>query len=191
MSTRAVAWALDSRSTGPLDPATRLVLVTLADHAHADGTSAFPSKRTISERIDVSERTVQRHLRTLEELGLITPGDARLVDHIPHYARPNVWNLALTRPGDNLTPGDTGGPTGSHSGYGPGVTGDSQTKNITNPRTDPPNPPPLAAPETLGRARPLEIPAPPRGECSSCSETRLLVSDGLCRRCLIAAEADA
>ena len=195
MSTRAVGWALDSRMTGPLDPATRLVLVVLADHAHADGTSAFPSKVTISDRINVSERTVQRHLRALEEAGLITPGDAQLVAHIRPDRRPRVWNLTLTERGDNLTPrterGDTNGPTGSHGASSRGVTGDSQTKNRTNHENPTPTPPPIVDPATLGRSRPLEAPVPPRGACGSCGQEKLLVSEGLCRRCLVEQEAGA
>jgi len=194
VSTRAVGWALDSRCTGPLDPATRLVLVVLADHAHADGTSAFPSKATISERIDVSERTVQRHIGALETLGLIIPGDANLVSHIRSDRRPRVWNLTLEARGDNLTPrsdrGDTENLTGSHGTSSRGDTAVSQTKNRTNNENPTPTPPALADPSTLGRAVALED-RPERGECNGCSETRLLVAEGLCRTCLMVREAGA
>lgn len=203
MSTAAVGWALDSRRTGPLDPATRLVLVVLADHAHADGTSAFPSKVTISDRIDVSPRTVQRHLGALVDLGLIRPGDAALVSHIRSDRRPNVWDLALDTRGDKMTPrdgrGDDTGPTGSHRTSPRGVTPDSQTKNRTNNENSPHTP--LDGEETddadpsivmaqehaLADHLPMRSPrAPENGECNGCAEVKLLVADGLCRRCLMA-----
>lgn len=56
-----------------LPPSDKLVLLALADHAHDDGTSAKPGIAHLAWKTDLSERTVQRCLKNLEEAGLITP----------------------------------------------------------------------------------------------------------------------
>lgn len=151
MSIRAVAWALNESPTD--DPATRLILVAMAEVAHDDGTACFLSHKTIAEKACVSEATVKRRLRELKEEGLLVPGDESLVSHYPVNRRPNVWNLALWRQrsitadtgqsetddrGVNLTPQESRGVTesalgGQQEALGGsktdlwGVTGDLQT----------------------------------------------------------------
>jgi hypothetical protein len=49
----------------------RLVLLALANHAHEDGSKAFPSVRTIAARAKLSERAARDALRRLEDLGEI------------------------------------------------------------------------------------------------------------------------
>jgi hypothetical protein len=49
----------------------RLVLIALAEFAHDDGTKAFPSVETLSERARMSRRGVQAALRSLEADGSI------------------------------------------------------------------------------------------------------------------------
>lgn len=46
-----------------------LVLLAIADHAADDGGNAYPSVSTLARKTRVSERTVQRSIRTLVELG--------------------------------------------------------------------------------------------------------------------------
>ena len=68
MSVTAVTWVLqfsDERLGN------RLVLIALADHAHSDGSNAFPSVKTIAREARMSERNVQRALRALEQSGAI------------------------------------------------------------------------------------------------------------------------
>lgn len=48
-----------------------LVLLALSWNAKNDGTEAFPSVATLAARARVSERTVQRQLRSLEKRGLV------------------------------------------------------------------------------------------------------------------------
>lgn len=52
-------------------PTTKAVAVALADHAWQDGTKAFPSIKLLSEKCEVSPRTVQRALRRLEDMGVL------------------------------------------------------------------------------------------------------------------------
>jgi len=56
------------------------VLVCLIDYWWAPGDLPWPSKKTIAERLNVSERTIQRTLRRLQEEGLIK-SDARYRSH--------------------------------------------------------------------------------------------------------------
>lgn len=52
-------------------PKRKAVAVALGDHAHDDGTSIFPSVKRLASKVEWSERTVQRVLRELEEIGLL------------------------------------------------------------------------------------------------------------------------
>lgn len=69
MSIELVARVLNSAVPG--GPTTKLVLVGLANHAGADGSHAFPSKSRLATYAQCDKRTVQRHLGTLREAGLI------------------------------------------------------------------------------------------------------------------------
>lgn len=111
MSLRAMLWALEDAPA--TDATALLILWALADRAADDGRAAYPSVDWIAERARCSTRTVHRHLRTLEDGGLIRRGDQQLVAHFRADHRPVVWdlNLDISR-GDNLSRGDTGGSHG-------------------------------------------------------------------------------
>ncbi len=49
----------------------KAVAVALADHADDDGQRVYPSVKRLSEKCEVSTRTVQRALRLLESMGVI------------------------------------------------------------------------------------------------------------------------
>jgi hypothetical protein len=51
----------------------RLVLIALAEHAHDDGSRAFPKIETLMQRARMSRRGVQEALRRLEADGMIRP----------------------------------------------------------------------------------------------------------------------
>lgn len=53
-------------------PKRKAVAVALADHASHDGTNVRPSIALIARKVEWSERTVQRALRDLEAIGLLT-----------------------------------------------------------------------------------------------------------------------
>lgn len=46
-----------------------LVLLAISDHAHDDGSGAWPSIKTLATKCRISSRSVQRHLRELENKG--------------------------------------------------------------------------------------------------------------------------
>jgi Helix-turn-helix domain len=51
----------------------KIVLLALADHAHDDGTRAYPSVALLTRKTSLSRRGVQTVLRRLERKGLIMP----------------------------------------------------------------------------------------------------------------------
>lgn len=68
-----MTWAWDQR----VPPNAKLVLMALADHAHDDGTNAWPSVALLARKTGYGERQVQRILAELVNTGLIrvqTPG---------------------------------------------------------------------------------------------------------------------
>lgn len=94
MSVQAVTWALQTAPCGNQYFA-RLLLVTLADFAHPDGTAAFPSVPSLVAQLDCSESGVRKTLKLLEEQGLIRRGDQSLVSNYRAGHRPVVWDLCL------------------------------------------------------------------------------------------------
>jgi hypothetical protein len=70
MSIEAVSWVL-RHSEAKLGA--RLVLIALADHAHPDGSEAYPAVETLARHTRLSRRAVQSALRTLEAEGEIIP----------------------------------------------------------------------------------------------------------------------
>ena len=92
-----MTWAMQDAPVDDAGPAH--VLLILADHANDDGTGAFPAISTICWKTRMGERTVQRHLRTLEKDGLIRKGDQRLAElYIEREdRRPTVYDLDLSR----------------------------------------------------------------------------------------------
>ena len=55
-----------------LKPATKIVLYWLADHHNGETGKCFPSISRLAELSEMSRRSVEGHLETLEQLGLIT-----------------------------------------------------------------------------------------------------------------------
>lgn len=120
MSLWPILWALKSAPVA--DAEERLILVTLAERAWADGSDALPSKKTIAKVAMIDPKTVQRRLRAMEKRGLIALGDQSAAAHIPEHFRPTVYDLMIpyswfpdieqaneerTRRGKSpLTPGD-------------------------------------------------------------------------------------
>lgn len=93
MSLWPILWAL--KSAPVVDVEERLILVTLAERAWADGSDALPSKKTIAKVAMIDPKTVQRRLRTLEKRGLIALGDQAAAAHIPEHFRPTVYDLMI------------------------------------------------------------------------------------------------
>jgi len=51
----------------------KFVAIIYADHAWEDGTHAYPAVETVASAMGVDTRTVQRHLRVLEDMGMLLP----------------------------------------------------------------------------------------------------------------------
>lgn len=68
MSHRATDWAIKQRG---LKPATKMILWHLA-HCHNPEHGCFPSHEYLAENAEMSVSTVQRHIKELEALGLIS-----------------------------------------------------------------------------------------------------------------------
>lgn len=93
MSIAAITWAL---TAAPVESAQEhVILIALADRARDDGTAAWPSQAWLAGRARCSTRTVRRHLRALEDRGIIRRGDQDLVAHLRSDSRPIVWDLNL------------------------------------------------------------------------------------------------
>jgi hypothetical protein len=68
MSNEVENWARQQK-TG--DPVSRSVLVSVANWADPHGGNCYPSIKRIAEDVEVSQRTIQRHLKRLEALGFL------------------------------------------------------------------------------------------------------------------------
>lgn len=97
MSVEAFSWALNDAPC--VSPTQKLVLLALANHARPDGSSAFPSVNTIARYTLLSERAIRLKLVEMEELGIISRSDPRVVAAYISRAdrRPQGWNLDLRR----------------------------------------------------------------------------------------------
>lgn len=158
MSLKAITWVMEH---APVESPTEMVILyALADRAHDDGSSAWPSYQWIADRAVCSRRTVIRHIKAMEERGLITRGDQRFVQHLPSDKRPTVWNLnlSLRRPikpnagcqsvtpdGSGVSPEVSAGCHPVHSGVSSraerGVT--LVTQSVLEPKEEPSKNPPV------------------------------------------------
>ena len=97
MSIRVLWWAMGTHRVRSCT--CRCVLMALADATPDDhGLHAFPSARSIAERMDLSLRTVQRELAWMESAGIIRRGDQSYVSRYPAQTRPIVWDLDVDGP---------------------------------------------------------------------------------------------
>lgn len=86
---------------------TQLVAIALADRVNTDSLECWPSIADIARRTRMTERSVQRHIRDLEQDGTITR--MRRTRRSDGLAGSNVWrwNLLITLPPEvtPLSPG--------------------------------------------------------------------------------------
>lgn len=125
-----MAWAIEQKEVK--DPVSQFVLLSLANYAAADGTSAFPSLGRLASDTRLSERTVRAHLRKLEKLILIRKGNQAIAAaHIKRSDhRPTVYDLLMSRGAADSPRSDTGGISRRNGG------------NMTADRGAPPAPDP-------------------------------------------------
>lgn len=87
-----------------------LVLLAIADHAHDDGTGAWPTVATLARKSRMSERGVQYSLRKLEEAGEL------VVEPNAGPGGRNLYRILLTPAGGEAqcTPADIAPPQDLH-----------------------------------------------------------------------------
>lgn len=159
MSWEAESWARQQR-TG--DPVTKAVLVGIANWMNPKGDECQVSLRRLADEVEISLSTVRRHIRRLEEMGLLIKSPAFREDGgqgwscfaFPTYRPPKVSHVEPTgkrsKPPVNLTPppcqNDTGEgvrlePSPVSDWHGEGVTADTP-ETCKGVSKSPPTPPP-------------------------------------------------
>jgi hypothetical protein len=118
MSVRVSAWVWEHSPVehrGDL-----LVLLALADHAHDDGSSAYPSVDTLARKARLSRRGTFDALRRLKDCGAITPEGTGPTGTIRYRVNLGPWvqslHGAVTAPVQFAAPGGAAtAPTGVQS----------------------------------------------------------------------------
>jgi hypothetical protein len=95
LSHPAVLWAMDEAPDVPA----RLVsaLFAVARYAGPDGRGAYPSVQAVGAIVRKNDRNTRKDLAELRQLGLLLPGDQRLVKDIRADRRPFVYDLPMPR----------------------------------------------------------------------------------------------
>ena len=148
MSIEAITWALERAEIPsptppgmPSAPALTVVLLGLANHASHHGADAYPSVRTLAGYARISERQVQRCLKALVALGLISQGgQERVASVIPREdRRPVLYNLSMKRGGSPSPRNSARGDTRRRRGVtGRDERGDTfVTRTVLEPRDNP------------------------------------------------------
>lgn len=143
MSVKLMSAVFEANIGSPID---KLVLLALADFAADDGTSVYPSIKTLAMKCDADERTCQRSLRRMAGKYLVmvreaTPTSARRYRLIAEAIRgvvraPLEGGVAQSHPTRSLANGE-GGVAQSHQGGGatppnPSVESDSTSCGPTS-----------------------------------------------------------
>lgn len=113
-----MSWVFDHSQAVGND---RVVLLVLADVANEDhGHRAWYSISTVARKAHISERTAQRSLKALCELGELVEESPTMEDIAAFRPdrRPRVYRMTFAARGDNLTPGES-----DERGDNPGATG--------------------------------------------------------------------
>lgn len=148
MSVYAMVWVKKYAPT--INSTEMCILYALADRANDDGRGCWPYYATLADESRCSVPTVKRHIKALEDRGLIVRGDQSQVADYPPDKRPVVWdlNMGLRREKaayQSDTPGGRG-INGDKAGYQTeqsevstvtkrGITGDTHNLPITTHTT--------------------------------------------------------
>lgn len=98
MSVRVMAWVWEHSRAEPTD---RLVLLAIADAANDHGAEAYPSMATLTKKTRLAERSVQRAIKRLSDLGELV-------------VKPNAGPRGTNRYRITMTPGAESPPPQSH-----------------------------------------------------------------------------
>lgn len=148
------------------DSVTKFLFVTLSNWIGPDGDAKEVSIKRVANEIEKSARTVQRHLRRLEEMDLVRSVEVRRSDggqgwskyYFPHYKMPPVSDID---PPDKMSPPPVTPVTGSapecHGGSDNGVMPD-QLLNQSTPTDPNGSVAPKGAGRTSKRSKGIQIP---------------------------------
>ena len=114
-----------------------LILLAIADHASDDGSDAWPSIETLAKKCRLSERTVQRSIKSLAQRGQIRVGwQQGGPAYLGPRQRPNVYTVLMR--GDNLSPhADAGVTNDAGRGDKQGDSGVTQLCHPNHPENHP------------------------------------------------------
>lgn len=122
MSGQALIWAANVRG---LKPATKIVLIQLAERHNKDTGLCNPSIKTLADDCEMDRTTVMRHIDVLEALGLLTKiahagdGTGRQANeyrlHIPEQVRSEAKSQIATGAKSHSDGGQSRIPTGAKS----------------------------------------------------------------------------
>lgn len=156
MSVRATNWAWQTGRQLGLPQGQRLTLVRIGDHADNDGV-CWPGEQGLAEYCGSDQRTIRRHLKAFEELGLLhrerrgpDGGRGRRTDAICLHLEPDDQpdTMSGRSPTTNRTPCPVDPPriTGHFKHVQPDI---SNTPYIDEPSVEPSVEPPLPPLEEL------------------------------------------
>lgn len=109
----------------------KFTALVYAEHAWPDGTHAYPAVETVADFIGCSVRSVQRYIRTLEEIGMLIPDGKGprgtnsykfLLENLPDGGARLIFQPPKQR-GDNLSPRQIDGVTADSGDRDSGDTG--------------------------------------------------------------------
>jgi len=114
-----------------------LILLAIADHASDDGSDAWPSIETLAKKCRLSERTIQRAIKSLAERGQIRVGRQQGgPSYLGPRQRPNVYTIVMR--GDRLSPhADSGVTNDAVRGDKDGDSGVTQLCHPNHPENHP------------------------------------------------------
>ena len=95
LSKPAVLWVLYDAEDVPAHLLSTLIVYAV--HAGTDGRGAHPGASTVATLTRKGERRAKRDIAELERLGMLVPGDQRIVAHIRRDRRPKVYDLPTPR----------------------------------------------------------------------------------------------
>jgi hypothetical protein len=149
---QAISWVMDhSRSR----LGARLVLLSIANHAHADGTGAYPSKATIGREAGLSPRQVQRLLPELVALGELEVAEGKGPGGAHLYTLPDVAGRNGTEQGQEGRGGrQSDSPQGAEGGDKSPGGGDKSAQGGETPVSPEPSTEPSGTEDLAPAARP-------------------------------------
>lgn len=128
-----MGWVIENSTA---EKSERLVLLSLANHANAEGRDSYPSVATMMTETRLPERNVQRALRALEDGGHIRACGRAPDERIPKNRRPvNYLIVGVPSTAPHANQGCQNDPLGVPNPASRGATSGTQTKTVNREQT--------------------------------------------------------